>query len=99
MAGNPGILQARPESILDHDIAVADPARLHFDAHLPAAGLRDRALDELELPAGLAHLYRFHQSHVLSSPSSGGVVSARSLSLSPFAISKHEANYPRIDRS
>src|SRR2546426_1497605 len=54
--------------ILDHDIAVADPAGLHFDAHLPAAGLRDRALDQLELPAGLAHLHRLHQSHVLSSP-------------------------------
>ena len=72
VAGNPGILQPRPEPILDHDIAVADPAGLHFDAHLPVAGLRDRALDQLELPAGLAHLHRLHQSHVLSSPSRGG---------------------------
>jgi hypothetical protein len=30
---------------------------------------------------------------------SGGVISARSRSLGPFVISKHEANYPRIDRS
>jgi hypothetical protein len=30
---------------------------------------------------------------------SGGVTSARSRSLGPFVISKHEANYRRIDRS
>jgi hypothetical protein len=39
---------------LTQDIAVTDPAGFHFDAHLPAAGLRDRVLDQLELPAALA---------------------------------------------
>src|SRR6266567_3970539 len=67
VAGDAGILQARPEPILDQDIAMADPAGLDFDAYLPAAGLRDRTLDQLELPTGLAHLHRLHQSHVFSS--------------------------------
>src|SRR5205823_11557449 len=41
-------------------IAMTEPAGLHFDADLPRSRLRDLSLDQLQRPAGLAHLHCTH---------------------------------------
>jgi hypothetical protein len=39
---------------------VADAAGLNFNAHLPAAGLRNGTLDDFKISTGLADLDGFH---------------------------------------
>src|SRR5262249_29901870 len=54
------ILQARPEPILHHDVAVADSARVHLHAHLPRPWFGNAALNQLELAACFADLGHLH---------------------------------------
>src|SRR4051812_35087738 len=54
------ILNARPETVLHQDIAVANATRLHFHANLPRAWLRNFALHQFPIPAGFADLRRLH---------------------------------------
>jgi hypothetical protein len=60
MPGHTGILQARPETVFDKHVAMANAARLDFHAYVPGAGLRDFALDHFPVSPGLADLRRLH---------------------------------------
>jgi hypothetical protein len=65
VAGNPGILDAREESLLRDAVAVANTASLNLDSNLSTAGFRNLALYKFKRSIGLAHLYRTHFSHVI----------------------------------
>jgi hypothetical protein len=65
MAWHARILNSRPLSFLDERVTVADTAGFHLDAHLPAPGLRHRALDDLEITSWLADLNGFHANSFL----------------------------------
>src|SRR5438105_3222017 len=65
VAGDSGILHARPAGFLHDRVAVADAAGLDFDAYLAAAGLGSWAFDDFEIAAGLADLDCFHGSLLL----------------------------------
>ena len=54
MAGDARKLDARPDPVLRHGVAVLDATRLDLDAHGSRAGLGNLVLDELErrLPRG-----------------------------------------------
>ena len=54
--GTIGVRHGGKEPLLGDRIAVADAARLHFDAHFPRPGLRQFPLDQLERTAFLFHL-------------------------------------------
>src|SRR5215813_1062583 len=54
------IVQARPETVFHHHIAVADAASFDFDAHLSASGLRDFAFNEFKGTIGASDLYDTH---------------------------------------
>jgi hypothetical protein len=60
VAGDAGILKARPASFLYDRIAVADAAGLDFDAHLAATGLGRRPFDNFKISTGFADLDCFH---------------------------------------
>ena len=60
VAGHARILNAGPVSLFHQRIAVADAAGLNFNAHLPAAGLRNGTLDDFKISTGLADLDGFH---------------------------------------
>jgi hypothetical protein len=62
MARDTWILQARPESLLHHSIAMADAAGLHLDSHRAGAGLGDGAFDEFERTSGFGYLNCSHES-------------------------------------
>lgn len=66
VAGNTRIFDARPESIFDQLIAVADTAGFDLDPDLAAAGLRNGAIDDLKIATGFADLNGFHQRDLLS---------------------------------
>src|SRR5262249_43782903 len=52
-----------PEALLGHCVAVADAAGLNLDPHGPWSRVGDRALDELEGPAGARDLGDTHRGH------------------------------------
>src|SRR5207302_2283492 len=58
------ILDSRPESFFHQSIAVADAACFDLDPHLPASGLRDRALDHFKIFSRFADLHGFHGRHL-----------------------------------
>jgi hypothetical protein len=58
------ILDSRPESFFHQSIAVADAACFDLDPHLPASGLRDRALNHFEISSRFADLHGFHARHL-----------------------------------
>src|SRR5439155_9957977 len=60
MARHAWIGNARPVAFFCQRIAMTEPAGLHFDADLPRSRLRDLSLDQLQRPAGLAHLHCTH---------------------------------------
>ena len=60
MSRHPGILKPGPAAFLDEKIAVANAARLHFDANLPHAWLGDIALHQFPVSARLGDLRRLH---------------------------------------
>src|SRR4051812_46839360 len=62
------ILNARPQTVLHQDIAVANATRLHFHANLSRARLRNFAFHQFKIPAGFADLRRLH-FHNASCPS------------------------------
>jgi hypothetical protein len=45
MPWHAGILQPRPETVLDKHVAVANAARLDLHAHVPSVRLRNNTLD------------------------------------------------------
>jgi hypothetical protein len=57
---NPGILNSRPEAFLHKHVTVANATGLDFDPHLASAGLRNLALDDLEISSGFRNLSRHH---------------------------------------
>ena len=65
MARHARILKSRPLSFLDERVTVADTAGFHLDAHLPAPGLRNRALDDFEITSWLTDLNGFHANSFL----------------------------------
>ena len=65
MAGNARILDAGKKALDGDEIAVADAAGLHADAHLAGARLGHLALHRLELPPDLRDDHRAHLRHVL----------------------------------
>jgi hypothetical protein len=60
MPWHAGILQPRPETVLDKYVAVANAARLDFHAHVPGARLRNTMLDQFPLSTRLTYLRRLH---------------------------------------
>ena len=54
---------AGPLALLGKDVAVADAAGLNLDPHGPWSRVGDRALDELEGPAGARDLGDTHRGH------------------------------------
>src|SRR6266568_6181440 len=52
MSRDPRVLDARPHSLLGQGIAVADAASLNLYPHLPRAGVRYLAFNDLERSAG-----------------------------------------------
>src|SRR5262249_46314879 len=54
---------AGPVALLGHRVAVADAAGLNLDPHGPWSRVGDRALDELEGPAGARDLGDTHRGH------------------------------------
>jgi hypothetical protein len=59
--GNARVADARETPVLGVGVAVADAARLHPDAHLAGAGLRNLPLAELKWPASLGYLHDTHR--------------------------------------
>jgi hypothetical protein len=62
MPGNPRVLYW-PYSLLGYGVAVADAARLDFDAHGSIAGFRDFAFNEFKGALRLGHLNSSHRCH------------------------------------
>src|SRR5262245_29865571 len=54
------ILQSRPEPLFHEHITMANAAGFDFHAHVPGAGLRNRAFYQFPISTGLADLRRFH---------------------------------------
>ena len=63
VSGNARILNPGEEAVLGEDVAVADAARLDFDADLAGARLRDIPLDEFERTLGGGDLNGAHFGH------------------------------------
>ena len=66
VAGNARILDARHETLHGENIAVADAARLHANAHLLPARERNVPLLRLQWSAGPLDDHRAHSRHVCS---------------------------------
>jgi hypothetical protein len=60
MSWDPRVLDARPDSLLCKEVAVADATRLNLDAHEPSPGLWDVAFNELK---GAFRLSDLHDTH------------------------------------
>src|SRR5262249_38173939 len=60
MSGHTWILKSRPDSVFDKHVAMTNPARLDFHAHLPGAGLRNVAFYQFPIPICSAYLCCFH---------------------------------------
>ncbi len=63
MTGNSRILNARPESFLDEDIAMTNATGFHLDADLATARVWNISFDEFETAASFSYLHCFHASH------------------------------------
>jgi hypothetical protein len=59
MTWHTGILKPGPQTFFDQRIAVANPARFNFHAHLPSVWLRDIALYQLPVFTWFAYLRHF----------------------------------------
>src|SRR5581483_6015700 len=57
---NARILNAGPGAFFGDDVTMADTAGLHLDAHLSRTGVRDGALDDLEIGSGSPNLRCLH---------------------------------------
>src|SRR5262249_28533589 len=55
--------EAWPAAFPGQDIAVTDAAGLDPNSDVPGTGLRDLALDDLEVGSGLGDLCHFHRRH------------------------------------
>jgi hypothetical protein len=61
MSRDPRVLNARPQSILDHDIAVTDATCINLYSHMADAGLRDLAFNKFK---GTARASDLHYTHL-----------------------------------
>ena len=57
------VFQPRPVAFLHKQVAMTDPARLHFDAHLVGPWRRHLLLDHFEGTARTTDLHRRHLCH------------------------------------
>jgi hypothetical protein len=64
VAGSAWVSQAGKEPVFDQMVTEADCAGLHADADLAGPGLRDLALLEFEVCAGLGDYGDFHFRHL-----------------------------------
>ena len=60
VAWNTGILNPGPLAFFGEDVAVADPAGLYLDAHLPYTRLGNFAVGHLEIGTGRRNLRHSH---------------------------------------
>jgi hypothetical protein len=63
VSGNAWILNAGQRAFFRQHVAVADAAGLHLDAHLTRAGVRNLALDYLEICPRRRNLRHLHQRY------------------------------------
>src|SRR5262249_37961132 len=64
MSGNARILNSGQKTFFREHVTVANATGLHFDAHFSRTGLRNLALDELEIASGLGDLGHLHLCHL-----------------------------------
>jgi hypothetical protein len=60
MSRDPRVLNARPQSVLGHDIAVTDSASVDLYAHMANAGLCDLAFNKFKRAASTRDLHCMH---------------------------------------
>jgi hypothetical protein len=54
------VLEPRPQTVFDQDIAMANAARVHFHTNLPGARLGNVAFNQLKISTGFTDLCSFH---------------------------------------
>src|SRR5215475_85978 len=64
MSGNARILNSGQKTFFREHVTVANATGLQFDAHFSRTGLRNLALDELEISSGLGDLGHLHLCHL-----------------------------------
>jgi hypothetical protein len=63
MSRHTRILDPRPQTLLGKNIAVTDPAGLHFNQNMSHCGTGYVPLHELQRSSGLPYFHCFHRSH------------------------------------
>src|SRR5262249_29660136 len=69
MTRNTRILKTRPQTFFDQHVAVTNPARFNFHAHLSRTGLGNFSFDQFKISTWFTNLRYFHFSHKLAATS------------------------------